>query len=272
MLVFLRRLAYPLRLSDLCKEFGGEETAWGRVINWMVDHVMTEHAHLLEDNVAFFSSRFPEYARAIAAKIALPNAQLHTIGFIDGTVRPMCRPSDVAGTHDAQRRVYSGHKRVHALKFQGVVVPDGMIMDLWGPVPGSRNDGYLLAQSQINRRLAQAQVGAPIQYKLYGDAAYRTDTHITSGHKGANLTRAQVQENRSMSKARECVEWGFGKIVVQFAFCDFKKNLKVFLQPVGRLYYVAAVLTNFHTCLYGSQTSTYFGLRPPSLEDYTSRV
>jgi len=32
-------------------------------------------------------------------------------GFIDGTVRPICRPGE------NQRQVYNGHKRVHALKF-----------------------------------------------------------------------------------------------------------------------------------------------------------
>jgi hypothetical protein len=56
----------------------------------------------------------------------------------------MCRPGDTAGTTDVQRRVYSGHKRVHVLKFQGVLAPDGMIMDLHGPVPGHRRDCFLL--------------------------------------------------------------------------------------------------------------------------------
>ena len=37
-------------------------------------------------------------------------------GFVDGTVRPICRP----GEH--QRLVYNRHKRVHALKFQAVAL------------------------------------------------------------------------------------------------------------------------------------------------------
>lgn len=62
------------------------------------------------------------------------------------------------------------------------------------------------------------------------------------------------------------VEWGFGKICQTFAFLDFKKNLKLLLQPIGRYYLVAAILINCHTCLYGSQTSIYFDLDPPSIE------
>ena len=35
-------------------------------------------------------------------------------GFVDGMVRPICRPGE------NQRMVYKGHKRVHAQKFQAV--------------------------------------------------------------------------------------------------------------------------------------------------------
>ena len=35
-------------------------------------------------------------------------------GFIDGTVRPICRPGK------RQRLVYNGHKKVHAIKFQSI--------------------------------------------------------------------------------------------------------------------------------------------------------
>ena len=57
-------------------------------------------------------------------------------GFIDGTVRPMSRP----GQH--QRVVYNGHKRVHALKFQSVVAPNGLIANLYGPVGKAINISY----------------------------------------------------------------------------------------------------------------------------------
>ena len=55
-------------------------------------------------------------------------ALTNCFGFVDGTVGPNSRP----GQH--QRIVYNGHKRVHALKFQFVVVPSGIIANLYGPV------------------------------------------------------------------------------------------------------------------------------------------
>ena len=50
-------------------------------------------------------------------------------GFVDGTVRPICRPSTVN-----QRLLYNGHKRVHGIKFQSVVTPNGIIATMYGPV------------------------------------------------------------------------------------------------------------------------------------------
>jgi hypothetical protein len=33
-----------------------------------------------------------------------------------------------------QRIVYNGHKRVHALKYQSLALPNGLIANLFGPV------------------------------------------------------------------------------------------------------------------------------------------
>jgi hypothetical protein len=44
--------------------------------------------------------------------------------------------------------------------------------------------------------------------------------------------------------------------------------LKVFHQPVAVFYVVAALLANCHTCLYGSETSSFFKIAPPTLEEY----
>ena len=66
-----------------------------------------------------------QYAAAIEGKgAALDNC----FGFVDGTVRPISKPGE------QQRIVYNGHKRVHALKFQSVAVPNGLIANMYGPV------------------------------------------------------------------------------------------------------------------------------------------
>lgn len=90
------------------------------------------------------------------------------IGFIDGTVRSVCRP--VA----CQEAVYSGHKRVHALKFQGVMLPNGLIGSFSGPYPGAWHDARMLNASRLKNQLDQFAPG----YLLYGDGAYPWGKHF----------------------------------------------------------------------------------------------
>ena len=87
-------------------------------------------------------------------------------------------------------------------------------------------------------------------------------------YKGINLSPQEIQFNKDMSKVRECVEWGFGEIINQLAFLDFKKNFKILLQPVAKYYLVATLLLNCKTCMHGNITSSYFDLDLPSVEEY----
>lgn len=128
----------------------------------------------------------------------------------------------------------------------------------------------MLGASGLATKLRRFQRPSGEPYVIYGDPAYGLALNILSPFRGANLTDDQQEFNARMSKLRVSVEWGFGKICQNFAFLDFKKNLKVLLQPVAKYYLVATILTNCHTCLYGSQTSTYFDLEPPLLETYLS--
>jgi nuclease HARBI1 len=73
-----------------------------------------------------------------------------------------------------------------------------------------------------------------------------------------------------MSRVRVSVEWCFGKVVTLFPFVDFKKSPKLYLQPVGKYYFVAVLLTNMHTCVESSVTGSVFKINPPSLSEYLS--
>ena len=71
-----------------------------------------------------------------------------------------------------------------------------------------------------------------------------------------------------MSAVRTAVEWLFGDVINYFKCLDFKKNLKIGLSQVGKMYIVCPIMQNALTCLYGNSTSQFFDLDPPSLEDY----
>ena len=47
-----------------------------------------------------------------------------------------------------------------------------------------------------------------------------------------------------MSKVSASMEWVFGDVINYFKFLDLKKNLKVQLSAVGKMYIVCALLQN----------------------------
>ena len=79
-------------------------------------------------------------AQAISRQGSPPK---NCFGFVDGTVRQISRPGD------NQRVVYNGQKRVHALKVQAVVIPSGLVANLYGPVEGRRHDAGMLEESGL---------------------------------------------------------------------------------------------------------------------------
>ena len=50
-----------------------------------------------------------------------------------------------------------------------------------------------------------------------------------------------------MRSAHVSVEWVFNDVINCFKFLDFKKNLKVGLSAVGKMYIVCALMQNAHT-------------------------
>lgn len=260
--MLLRRFAYPCRYEDLVSRFARPVPQLSMVVSEMMDFIFARYGHLLSSfNQPWLSpANLVNFSELIHRKgAALDNCW----GFIDGTVRPVCRP----GVN--QRVLYNGHKRVHAIKFQSVVAPNGLIANLFGPVEGRRHDSAMLAMSGLLPKLETHSISPAGQSLcLYGDPAYPLRVHLQGPFKGAALTPQQEAFNLCMSKVRTSVEWVFGDIVEYFAFLDFKKDLKVGLSAIGKMYIVCALLRNAHSCYYGSTTSTYFGLDPPSVADY----
>ena len=121
------RFAYPCRYSNTIPMFGRPVPEICMINNTVMDWVYDNHRHHIMDWNQTVSSaiQLESYTDVIFNKGApLTNC----FGFVDRTVRPISRPGE------SQRLVYNGHKRVQGLKFQSVVVPNGLIAHLYGPV------------------------------------------------------------------------------------------------------------------------------------------
>lgn len=259
--IVLRRLASPCRWTDVEELFGRTVSSLSEIFHETVEHVAEKWGPVLTSwRGDLMAERAAVYAGAVAAKGAPLD---RCVGFIDGTALRVSRPGNCL-----QRSIYSGHKRVHCIKFQSVTTPDGLIFNLFGPVEGRRHDMTLYHQSGMDGHLRDTLVVDGEQYYLYADAAYVLRAWLQIAFAGDNLTDAQAAYNTAMSALRVSVEWAFKDIKQVFSYLDYSRKLKLQEGPVGLLYLVAALLWNLRSCLYGSQTSSFFGCSPPSVEKY----
>ena len=84
----------------------------------------------------------------------------------------------------------NGHKREHGIKFQSVVVPNGLVANMFGPFEGRRHDAALLADSGLLTKL-DALPGLAVNgnaFALYGDPAYPLRPQLLCPFRGAVLT------------------------------------------------------------------------------------
>ena len=78
--------------------------------------------------------------------------------------------------HWLQRQFYS-YKKFHALKFQGVIAPNGIIISLSKPFLGKVHDQTIAKRTNLNDQLEDLNQRFGIhkenRYFVYGDKAYK---------------------------------------------------------------------------------------------------
>lgn len=262
------RLASPGDEFSLCARYNRSQSSISEIFNKVVITLDERWGHLLDFDSNHLLS--PENLQRYSEAVFETGAPLRGVwGFIDCTVRPICRPT----YH--QRETYNGHKHFHGLKYQAVMLPNGIFGHLYGPIEGRHNDMFALTESglidecTLHAKLASTtenEESHPLQ--LFGDPAYGLDTQIISPFPKRGRTNDQQEWNTQMSKARIEVEHGFSLVTRNWQFLQAEWKLRVFQSPVGRYYRVAVLLTNALACLQPNQVSRYFCCPPPSVENY----
>lgn len=263
--VILWRFASPAPWREARTLFGRFEHELSEIFWDGVSTFLDVRGELLSGELGsdFIKSNAFRYAQAIEQKAEhLKNC----IGFVDGTVIRIARPSNNA----IQRAVYNGHKRSHALKFQPIVLPDGLAIHVDGVHEGRRHDVTLWNRSNLDAQLENIFFIEGTQYKLFGDSAYTSKPWFEVYHSGPGLTIQQQLENADKPKVRVSVEWFFMEVKKYFPRCDYKRSLKLLQAPIGQFLKAAVLLTNFRNCIYPNEISQHFGVQPPTLEEYVS--
>ena len=174
-------MAYPNRWCELVQEFGRSYGELSAIFTHMISDINYRSTHLLQDvdNLPWFRGELQGFCDAIHDKrVPLRNCW----GFIDGTARPIPRPAV------NQRVAFCGHKRCHAIKFQAIMAPKGLICHLYGPIEGKRHDSVMLHESNLFaqlERLGNANNGDP--FCIYGGPAYPLRPQLICPYRGDKI-------------------------------------------------------------------------------------
>ena len=141
------------------------------------------------------------------------------------------------------KKYFSGKTKMHALKTQFAVTPEGRIVHQSAIVPASMSDSMLLRHSRLAGNL-------PPGIRVFGDSAYEgmgkvyTELEVVTPQKkpkGGALTDEQRELNQQISEVRIAVENSIRRVKT------FKINRDYFRNPVsshGQLLGVVSGLVN----------------------------
>jgi nuclease HARBI1 len=258
-------------LNDLAMMYQRPASAISEVVNGLAFWIDERWGMLLGFDTEGILA--PEKLQSYAHAIHEAGAPIDSVwGFIDCTIRAMCRPFRY------QRQAYNGYKKVHALKYQAVKLPNGLLGHIHGPEVGQHNDNHLLATSGLLDLCAMHAIrpGASVSshparryLQLFGDPAYGNSYHLISPFSGAgNRTNDEKRWNEAMARVRIEVEHAFGGILRLWPYLNAWWKHRVYASPLGVYYRVGCLLTNAHNCIHLNQTAQYFSCEPPTLDEY----
>ena len=280
--LLLFRMANAATLHTLNSEFGLQRSSASRMMDALVDHLYDRwYKPQFVTDFKRWAPFFPEWAAATLA-VQGEGGREGIVLFTDGHVQLIQRPANVI-----QQQYYCGHYRSHCLKWLATFAPNGLVVDLAGAFEGRHNDQFMLKCAEylsryeacmmwaVGRTFANGVRGVVSwlsgEFTTYLDAGFTLGLFSSVPFKnppGGEIPAAQKEVNKRLSRTRIANEWIFGRVNSLWPLVAAKAFMQLGTGRAGKLYVVAVLLTNAHTCLYGNQANAYFGTRPPSLAEY----
>ena len=198
--ILLEQFACPIRYSDMIPRFGRlyHSTVSLQIISWIIFL-----KGMIIVSQALINHSSPVSLTSYVTVIYQAGAPLENCwGFAKGTVRPVCRPGK------QQRILYNGHKRVHSIKFQSVVIPNGLIANLSGPYEGKKNMTVVCSENLACLQVFKIAT-SPLKEM---QCALMVTLHTLRLHLQApfratiRLTEESTEFNRAMNAVRVSVE------------------------------------------------------------------
>ena len=288
--------------------FGGGLARWGDAFEWFVQHIFVNFYNKISGNsMARWAGKMVGFRRLMHQKITSPPCDLETwanLGAIDSelglylvdipfesflcamlvddtnvrTTRPGSGPDGNyalaprrMGGYFIQRAFYSGYFRGHGLKYQHILLPNGLFGSVWG-TSQTYNDVGLANMSGLENYLfavldedENGNLPCVLADGIFCESAVVMTTKLREG--------ANEDERRlycRLASIRQPIELQYGNFFEKFQLFKNKNAFRLFnkAEIAYRTGIVGFFLLNCHTCLNDSIVNSYFNNCSPTIEDY----
>lgn len=288
--------------------FGGGVARWSPAFEWFINHIFVLFYHKISGNsLAMWSSSMVEFRRVMHRKFTSPPCDLETwanVGTIDeevglylvdipfekflygmlvddtnvNTTRPGAGPDGDyvmaprrVGAHYIQRAFYSGYFRGYGLKYQHILLPNGLFGSVWGTATNYNDTGvanmsgledYMFATLEPD---SNGNLPCALADGIFTESAVVMTTKVRVG---AGQDEKRVYHR--LTSIRQPIELQYGNFFNRFrlfknedAFCLFTNAELAYRTGI-----VGFFLLNCHTCLNGSVVNAFFRSRAPLITEY----
>jgi hypothetical protein len=244
--------------------FRQDKSRISRFISLALNHVYRTLAYTLAFDTHYLHDKIPYFAEQVGTAIGAPQPEDFRVwGFVDGVFRRFLRPTV------NQESVYNDHYGGHGFKFQILVAPDGMLVDVAGPYSARINDSEITRECFLEDRLSEFCTIDGEDFLIYGDPAYSRSQYIEKPFRRISATTRQRRFNAMLSAARISVEHAIGSVTHTFPAIDFVRTERCGKGEVGKKYLVAVIFRNLLTIIaQRNQISSYFDCVPPTMGEF----
>jgi hypothetical protein len=169
LMILLQRLSYPCRWCDMQIMLGGSRTELSATYNHMLSMLYARYASLAS-NISVWRYQFRRFAAHFTAWGCVFD---NLVGMFDGHFCATCRPGGDGNVNTTlwDHQTFAGKERLHGLKYQGMVLPNGIAL-VWGPWRGTEHDSTMFRETGFLDCMRTCCDELGDDFCGFGDSAY----------------------------------------------------------------------------------------------------
>ena len=173
----------------------------GGTFKYFITYVYHNFSFFVHDNLNWWNrNRFWERSAAAIGHLMKKTRPFDSRNLVSHFIDWNCEETCVVGggprgsganarrwPENVSRSFFNGWKSKNGLNHRTVDNACGFTEDIFCPTFIRRNDSLILGESRINARFMEEQAGLEDQFVIFGDSAYKKDSHMSSYHTQNNM-------------------------------------------------------------------------------------